>query len=161
ELVTQNPGGGVADRGARFGVVREDGCASLIASNDQARGAWHFDGDRWVSEPTLLAGLSIEGSDAIAVRQGRDQGVRLRDLDGDGRSELIVGAPHQRAVFEFEPNVGWKTLPFALPEGTSLVDDQGRDAGLRFADIDQDGYTDVIFSNESSYSAHLFESREQ
>jgi len=31
------------------------------------------------------------------------------------------------------------------------VDDQGRDAGLRFVDLDEDGYLDVVFSNDQEY----------
>ena len=38
--------------------------------------------------------------------------------------------------------------------------ESGADAGLRFVDIDQDGRQDVLFSNESGYSAYLFESAE-
>jgi putative membrane-bound dehydrogenase-like protein len=37
-----------------------------------------------------------------------------------------------------------------------IVDAEGRDAGLRFVDIDRDGYDDVIFSNAERYSLHLF-----
>ena len=32
---------------------------------------------------------------------------------------------------------------------TSIVDAEGHDAGLRFVDIDEDGYDDIMFSNET------------
>ena len=33
----------------------------------------------------------------------------------------------------------WAKLPFALPSGTSLVTADGKDNGLRFVDVDEDG----------------------
>ena len=87
--------------------------------------------------------------------------MRLRDLDGDGICELVVGHPDQQAVFRFDAAKGWSRLPFTLPEGTAIVDAEGRDAGLRFVDIDQDGQLDVLFSNEDRYGAWLFTSLEK
>src|SRR5581483_12207887 len=50
----------------------------------------------------------------------------------------------------------WKKLPLTLPEGTSIVNAAGRENGLRFVDLNDDGYADVLFSNERGYSVHLF-----
>jgi putative membrane-bound dehydrogenase-like protein len=86
--------------------------------------------------------------------------VRLVDVDGDGRCELVAGGPSQRAVFALEGQRGWRKLPYTLPADTSIATNDGADAGLRFVDVDQDGRLDVLFSNESGYSAHLFESPE-
>jgi putative membrane-bound dehydrogenase-like protein len=46
--------------------------------------------------------------------------------------------------------------PFALPRKTSIVDDAGRDTGLRFVDVNGDGRVDVLFSNDKTASLHLF-----
>ncbi len=159
-LVAEIAGGGSADAGARFGVVRDDGHASLIMRSGSAEGAWHFDGREWVVAPELLAGLELNGKPVLTVRDGKDAGVRLRDLDGDGRCECIVGGSGAQAVFSFTPGEGWKQLPYALPPETRLVDEQGRDAGLRFVDIDQDGRDDVLFSDDAGYGAWLFDSPE-
>ncbi len=35
--------------------------------------------------------------------------------------------------------------------GARLLDDKGRDAGLRFVDLDEDGHLDVVFSNDQEY----------
>jgi putative membrane-bound dehydrogenase-like protein len=160
-IVSRPDSGASQDAHVRFGVLRDDGNASLIVRNARASGAWHFDGNAWVDDQALLAGLTLDGAAIMTGRDGVDAGVRLRDADDDGRAELVVGSPAQRAVFGFEPGIGWKPLPFALPDGCNIVDSHGRDAGLRFVDIDLDGYTDVIASNEASYSAHLFVSREK
>ena len=52
-------------------------------------------------------------------------------------------------------------MPFALSSDARIVDAQGRDQGLRFVDIDEDGRDDVVFSNERSYGLYLFESLEK
>ena len=44
-----------------------------------------------------------------------------------------------------------------LPPGARLADDQGRDAGLRFVDIDEDGYLDVVWSNDQDYGIYLYD----
>ncbi len=47
--------------------------------------------------------------------------------------------------------------PGDLPPGARLTDDQARDAGLRFVDIDEDGYLDVLWSNDQDYGIYLFD----
>ena len=44
-------------------------------------------------------------------------------------------------------------LGLALVPG---VDANGRDAGLRFVDLNGDGFDDVLFSNSERYSIHLW-----
>ena len=143
--------------GARFGVVRPDGNASLIVRNEGAAGGWHFDGRQWIEDKALLAGLELEGRPVWTAQNGRDLGVRFRDLDRDGRCELLVSNERQNAIFGWsnEGNV-WKPLAFALPRGVALVDEQGRDNGLRFVDINQDGFDDLLFSNAREFALHLF-----
>lgn len=142
--------------GVRFGVLHADGRASVLARNEQLQGVWHFDGANWQSDEQGWQGLELDGPLATQV-QGRDTGLRLRDLDRDGICEAIVGNLRQNAVFRFAAT-GWVRLPFALPVGVTIVDDQGRDAGLRFVDFDEDGHDDVVFSNAECYSAHAFTS---
>ncbi len=149
---------------ARFGVVR-NGCtdekwagfATLIARDEEEAGGWRFDGASWQRQDALLSGLEIDGASVMTVSNGHDRGVRLRDLDGDGSGELIVGNPKQRAVFQWlHCRETWTRLPFDLPKGTSIVDVEGGDAGLRFVDLNKDGHDDIVFSNHERYSVHLF-----
>src|SRR5205807_7276682 len=49
----------------------------------------------------------------------------------------------------------------ALPPGASLVNAQGKDGGVCFRDIDEDGYDDVIFSNEHGYGVYLFKNMQE
>jgi len=144
--------------GVRFGVLQKSGQASILVRNEQTSGVWHFDGRGWTAAADGLAGLELEGP-VLTARAGRDEGVRFRDLDLDGICELIVGNPRQHGVFRWSAERGaWAKLPFVLPAATAIVDDAGRDAGLRLVDIDRDGHLDVVFSDAQRYSLHLFTS---
>lgn len=144
--------------GVRFGVLQDGGRASILVRNEQLAGLWHFDGQGWAPAEGGLAGLELDGP-VVTARDGLDQGVRFRDLDLDGRCELIVGNPRQNAVFRWSgQSHGWSKLPFGLPPATAFVDAAGRDAGLRLVDLDQDGHVDVVFSDAQRYSLHRFTS---
>lgn len=156
-IVALDSPGDRRDCGVRFGVLQPSGHASILVRNEDAAGLWHFDGQHWIEDPQGLKGLELDGPIYTSI-EGRDTGVRMRDLDGDGICELIVGGPQHQAVFRWTGDDGWIRLPFGLPPQTSIVDDQGRDAGLRFVDIDLDGHADVVFSNADRYSLHRFTS---
>jgi len=171
EIVSPDAQGNRQDMGVRFGVLQKRGYASFLVANEKVAGLWHFDGRQWQADP---AGLNIQspgaqgteriGSGAGALltsHAGRDRGARLLDLDCDGICELLVSNHLQQAAFQWLPAGGWKKLPFTLPPGTAIVDAQGRDAGCRLVDIDEDGRRDVIFSNAERYSLHLFVSLAQ
>ena len=140
--------------GLRFGF--DDKKFKTFAFSADAKGelkAWSFQKDFWIQEDTLTRGLERVASHS----DGRDAGVRFRDIDRDGTCELIAGSPSRPEVYQLKEK-GWELLPFSLPKGTSIVTSEGEDAGLRFADLDQDGLEDVIFSNSESYGTWLFKS---
>ena len=146
------------DAQARFGVLQKNGFASVLVRNEKTSGVWHFDGQAWQADPQGLAGFDLHGPVQTGVA-GRDQGVRLRDLDGDGVDELVVGSPRGSAAFAWSTaEQKWRPLPFGLPKNASIADQQGRDAGLRFVDINEDGRADVVFSNAERYGVWLFTS---
>lgn len=157
-IVSIDQPGGRRETGLHFGVLQEDGRASFLAYGREHAGTWHFDGRKWLRAPN---GLGIDAPLAASL-DGRDCGLRLRDLDGDGLCELIVGSPEQRAGFRISAQLDqWSRLPFDLPDEAAFVDGQGRDAGLRLVDIDEDGRLDVVFSDARRYSLHLFTSMKE
>lgn len=155
DLVTLDRDGNRRDAGVRFGVLQENGFASLLVRNEDVSGVWHFDGNDWIQDPFGVRGLELNRP-VWTARQGRDQGVRLRDVDGDGICELVVGNAQQQGILGWSAGEGWSRLPCRLPEGTAIVDAQGRDAGLRFVDVDVDGHADVVFSDATRFSVDLF-----
>lgn len=156
EIVSTDAQGNSQDAGVHFGILQKSGQASFLVRNEKAAGVWHFDGRQWQADAQGLTGLEANGPVAT-VQAGRDQGVRLVDLDRDGICELIVSQENKQAVFQWSAHKhGWSKLPFALPAGTTIVDAQGRDAGLRLVDINEDGHPDAVFSNGDRYSLDLF-----
>src|ERR1051326_5271720 len=159
-IVASGHGPQPRDRGFRFGVVRPDGDVEAFFREEEARGAWYFDGSAWRPDLDFFSGLNLKGQPVLTSANERDRGVRLRDVDNDGRCEVLVGNDTQNAVFGWsDQEHRWKKLAYSLPEGTSIVTANGEDAGLRFVDINGDGFDDAIFSNETEYSVHLFISK--
>lgn len=143
--------------GGRFGVL--DGKVIFLLRDEQHAGAWRWDGQGWTEDEALLRGLTLDDQPIPTAYDGLDGGVRLRDLDADGRCELIMGRSASQGVFRWSSEENrWQQTSTTLPPDTAIVDDQGRDAGLRFVDVDEDGYDDIIFSDERRYSLHLYDS---
>ncbi len=152
-IVSVDDQGNRAETGVRFGVLQKDGKASFLVRNETLSGLWHFDGRKWIAQAGSRAELEVDGP-VLTSLGGRDQGVRMLDLDRDGICELVVGNPRQNAAFRWA--LGWQRLPFALPQGATIVNDSGNDAGLRLVDFDEDGRLDVVFSNAQRYLASAF-----
>jgi putative membrane-bound dehydrogenase-like protein len=161
-LVSLGKSGEHTEVGARFGIFHPDGRASFLVANDDSRNAWKFNGQEWTQEPELLYRLEIDGLPVLTSKAGRDCGVRCRDIDKDGCCEIVVSNDEQQAIFTwFREKESWVKLPFTLPPRAKIVDHDGRDAGLRFVDVDDDGFEDVLFSNEDGCGLYLFESMQK
>lgn len=108
--------------------------------------------------------------------KGGDNGVELVDLNNDGYLDVAWTQDGQTKARAWDPESS-KWLPFPnaaealqahrdatelryddknLPPNARRLDDQGRDAGLRFVDLDEDGHLDVVFSNDEHYGVYLF-----
>lgn len=125
---------------AAFGILRATGEVSLLAPG-QADGAWTFRDNAWQAEPALAKGLPPAAH------------FVLRDFDRDGISELVFGTSVLTWV---EKEGSWRQADYSLPPGCALTDARGGDNGLRFADLNADGYDDVIQSNDSGYVVALW-----
>ncbi len=152
--------GSGADRretGVRFGVLHPDARPTLLRLDEAESGCWGFEGSRWVAQPAFLNGLELEGQPVRIRSGGRDQGVRFRDVDGDGLCEVLVSNPRQNAIFRWSPSAQrWQREAHGLPPDTSIVDEEGEDNGLRFVDVNEDGYDDVLFSNATRFALWLY-----
>ncbi len=137
----------VANGLVKFAVVRDGGAATMLSANPDF-GAWTFRNNAWEEDEPLLAGLA----DAFGETR-TDAAVRARDFDGDGRADILANDK----VFRWSQSSGrWKAADYALPNGLALTDADGRDNGLRFADLNGDGIDDVFQSNERGAAIHLW-----
>ncbi|MBI3856325.1 MAG: VCBS repeat-containing protein, partial [Planctomycetes bacterium] len=119
---------------ARFGVVRKGGPATAFSRTQ----AWTYSFG-WTADSDLAMPLMTNDEARFFF---------FRDLDGDGVCELIT----RGGIYRFGDR--WTKLPFSLP--TEPLDGSGRDNGLRFVDLNGDGRTDVVYSNEEEWGVWTF-----
>ncbi|HVJ80221.1 MAG TPA: PVC-type heme-binding CxxCH protein, partial [Planctomycetia bacterium] len=144
-----------SDAGVRFGIAPGSNEAMAIVATTTRKGAWRYSEGAWKEWPEGLAGLEIDGRPVETARDGRDLGLRLLDVDGDGTTEVVIANTERRTAFAWTGS-GWKQAAFGAPAPVSFVDAEGRDAGLRLVDLDGDGALDLLFANENDYGVHLF-----
>jgi putative membrane-bound dehydrogenase-like protein len=129
-------------------------------SSLSALSTWTFDGSDWTPQPAK--GLpELEHPDTVGnfLRWGWGHDVLLRDLNADGQSDLIFtyrdhtrAGSHHSAFFEFSDDERmWRQLKYDCPVRSPAM------PHVRFVDVDEDGYDDLVFSDRSRYGLFLFE----
>lgn len=151
----------VVNTGAQFGMFGSPARPCLLVRDEEYAGLWYFDGTDWVAVSAGLAGLEFSEDDApvLTAHHGIDQGVRLLDVNGDGRSEVVAANPNRRAVFAWSDG-RWRRTDLTVPAPAAFVDDRGCDAGLRFALLNDDDLPDIVFSGTAGCLVALFSSED-
>ncbi|MCI0377975.1 MAG: VCBS repeat-containing protein, partial [Gemmataceae bacterium] len=168
------------DLGFRFGILSSNGYPFFLSRSPffktEFEKAFEFNGYGWDVWKSAFEGLSIGSepiktqvisdpkSDRLVENRSRyvDNGVRFRDIDGDGIGEAIVSNKTQQAIFKWShQEKSWTKLPFAAPRDVSIVNQIGQESGLRFLDLNHDGKLDLVFSNEKEFGIYLFENMEK
>ena len=112
--------------------------------------------------PSLCAWLALTAGDPLCVfaqssSVAASAGTLLHDFDHDGVEEKLISRSGTNEIQRFNPTTkAWMKADFALPDGVRLVDEAGKDAGLRFVDLNGDGFDDILFSNPQNYAIHLW-----
>ncbi len=131
------------DSGVHFGQWSSKADVSLFVNNERDQSIYEFIDGQFKRKPLTEKLKNVRTSVG-----GVDQGVRLRDIDGDGFSDILIGNQERKAILRINDEI---PLPFAI------VDELGRDNGVRFVDIDSDGYDDLIVANGSESAIRLLE----
>ena len=106
-----------------------------------------------------FVGLAILGRSLLPVTAAELAASQelLRDFDHDGIEERLVSRPGSDEIQRRNPgSKAWEKDDYGLPEGVTRLDPAGHDAGLRFVDLNGDGFDDVLFSNEGRFAIHLW-----
>ncbi|MCG8650346.1 MAG: FG-GAP-like repeat-containing protein, partial [Pirellulales bacterium] len=140
---------GRRDLGVKFGRLPGGNAVSLLVNHESDQAIYRFSEQRF-----QRGALPVELEDVRTSRDGVDQGVRLRDLNHDGVAEILVANPSEKKVLRYRDGV-WETAQPAFPY--AIVDQQGRDRGARFVDLDGDSFDDFIISNGRQTAVHLYD----
>jgi putative membrane-bound dehydrogenase-like protein len=138
----------------RFGCVGPRGEVGAVTCRPSGA-AWLYDGDRWRNYPEFFDGLAPGDLSPTAS-------LRLRDLDGDGRSDLIVRNTPNYRVYSRGPDArAWRRLGFDLPSQARFGNDPDWHAGTQFVDVDEDGRLDLLIADGGQRSLYLFASADK
>jgi len=118
-----------------LGVVHQSGAPTIFAEEK----AWTFHNGAWQADDALARGLPAKAQ------------LRFRDFDEDGVCEVLTND----SILMWKDD-RWIPADFGLPPGCAPFDARGGDNGLRFADLNGDGYDDVIQSNDAGYVVYLW-----
>jgi len=146
------------DHGVRFGDFNGDHKEDIIRcvgdDSDQQQ-LWYNTGTGWTEN---LNPIIFDDQCFINHNDDyEDEGVRLVDLNGDGKTDIIKGkGSTTRAWLSNYPN-GWAyTSSYNLPSGFNFVDSTGDDNGIRLADMNGDGLPDLIKHDNENYEGTVY-----
>ncbi len=124
--------------------VNADGLPDIVKSTNYERHVYMNNGDTTWTEDTSYT-VPIAFLSAI----GRDMGVRIMDVDGDGFLDIVKARYNSVSTLEDAVYInngdgtGW-TEDASISVPIAFVNDGGSDRGVHFMDVDGDGMQDIV-----------------
>lgn len=155
---------GTNDFGTRFADVNGDGLIDILHARyingpTREESVWINNGHGWTQDTSWdIPSVSQYTGSAFVIDPGKDLGVRLADVNGDGRVDIVQSMLQSYAPRIVEKGVwinngsGWtKDENWTLPNtdmfsGAFAVDGNNDETGVRLADINGDGLVDYLQS---------------
>ena len=128
----------IAGSGRLAVFVANDTTANFFYLNDRPRGQ-----SARFTESALLRGVAFD-------RDGRAQacmGIGVNDADGDGRLDLFIGNFYEEFNAFFEQMPGGFFADVSREKGLSEPSHSVLTFGVEFADLDLDGFQDIVATN--------------
>ncbi len=146
----------INETGTVFADVNGDGLQDIISSTDDWNRIWINKKNGWILDNSWKIPI---GAEFITYPQGIDLGVRVDDLNGDGFPDLVKakGSSMVNHTTWINNGTGWVSDPsWRIPLGLEFVPNSGsNDNGMRLADLNGDGLTDVIKSTATNKQAWI------
>jgi hypothetical protein len=143
----------------RFGVrhfdVNADGLDDhVVATSSNLRGVSLNDGNGFrngSSDWNLPSGVKFHESD------GKDAGIRIADVNGDGRLDIVRGVDGSSSIWlgTGRPGAAWKAAAADWSARPVFVDLFRRDNGIRLGDFNGDGMLDYARMRDGNNAMYL------
>ena len=141
------------DMGIRFIDINGDRLEDAVISRQQEfsggstiKKVYINNGKNFVEANFSIPGYFIEdqiyGSPVCDTRYGVDKGIRFVDVNGDGFVDIVKGESNTKEVY-LNNGTGWK-LDSSWVFPTVFVNSLFEDQGVRVADVNGDGFVDIL-----------------
>jgi len=135
------------DFGVRLADVNNDGFVDIIESKPTSKRTWLNDKtSNWTLSSSWTMPIDIVNS------VNADEGVRFEDVNKDGFVDIIKSKNGARNVY-LNNGTGWNLSSWSIP--IDFVDSSGNDLGVQLADVNGDGFVDIVQANSGTRNVYL------
>ncbi len=145
------------DAGARFADLNGDGLTDIYygwsadPSGDSEAGYINT-GSGWQRNNSWNSAVGWGGV-RFTYTQSKDSGMRYADLNGDGKTDLLLGQGNSMKSWR-NSGYGWRMDDRWAPPHPFVTTDW-KNAGCRLTDLNGDGLTDLIYAGPEARTAYL------